>query len=89
MRACVFVSLSLACLGRLHGLFQFALSPEGLTSQRLDSRFRDQGTVVKVQVLAVQSHGSISGFAAYVLQFAVDGLSSDWRRGAQEGFVQG
>ena len=61
----------------------------GLDQSEVGFPVRDQGTVVKVQVLAVQSHGSISGFAAYVLQLAVDGLSSDWRRGAQEGFVQG
>ena len=47
-------SIALACLWRSHGLFQFAVSPDGLTSQRLDSQFRDQGTGVKVEVLAAQ-----------------------------------
>ena len=42
----------------------------------LDSHFRDQGTEVKVQVLAVQGSGIDLKFAACVLQLAVYGSRS-------------
>ena len=56
-------------------VFHFTLSPEGLTSQMLDSHFSDQGTEAQVQVLEVQGSGIDLKFAACVLQLAVYGSS--------------